>query len=671
MPTGNWRRVLCCRKNPMKNPIHSLRESNAACAAHLPRTLLLACAAALSMPSFSATAQSADSEQKPAAVADAAASSAAAMPVVMLPAVVVTASRLPQTLSDTIANTTLLTRADIERSGASDLPSLLFGQAGIEFGRNGGAGQISNIFMRGANSSQTLILIDGVPVNDNNFGTANLELLPLDAVERIEIVRGNVSAQYGSQAIGGVIQLFTRAPKAGLTGVASLEIGTQGHKKALASLAAGNKETQMRITVSQLKVDGISAKDASINTSANPDKDGTTQTAVQWALSHRLTQGLSVNASHLQNQQTVSYDGFGGVADADTAKQKIGLSQLGLNWAITSAWTGRIKLSNQTNRTHDETNVIPSSDVYSRRQLLSLTSEYQANDSTVLLAGIDRENNRFQYDSYGTFGSHIPTAHRNLAAYYVNLQSKYAAIGWNLALRRDNGDAKEGGSATSYQVGASYDVDPSWSFRGQISTAFKRPTLSQLYDASYGNLNLNPELARNKELGVQWKEEGKLLRLTAFIAKTRNLIDSDPDTYQNVNIAQSRNKGLEVLGESIMPWNGGKIKLAFNSQNPVDATTGEWLSRRAKLAGSIIVEGKAGQLFWNTALKYQGARDDSGYNDTVLSAYTRLDAGLGYAITPKADMYLTLSNLSHAKDQTAYGYSPSPRSVVLRFNYKL
>ena len=127
-----------------------------------------------------------------------------------IPQVVVTATRSEQAITDTLASTTVLTREDIRDTQAVDLPSLLRGAAGIEITQNGGFGNNANVAMRGGNNNHTLILLDGMRINSSTLGTTALERLTLDQIERVEIVRGNVSALYGSEAIGGVIQLFTR-----------------------------------------------------------------------------------------------------------------------------------------------------------------------------------------------------------------------------------------------------------------------------------------------------------------------------------------------------------------------------------------------------------------------------------------------------------------------------
>jgi vitamin B12 transporter len=172
-----------------------------------------------------------------------------------LPPVIVSASRTEQRIGDALPSTTLITRDEIERSQSVDLPSLLRRVAGVEIAQNGGRGTAASAFIRGAESRHTLVLIDGVPVNNLNFGTAAIEHLSLVDVERIEIVRGNVSSLYGSAALGGVIQIFTReasrTPQASVTAQA----GSRGLAQLTASGAVRlDSGTRLRAAVeSQLQ----------------------------------------------------------------------------------------------------------------------------------------------------------------------------------------------------------------------------------------------------------------------------------------------------------------------------------------------------------------------------------------------------------------------------------
>lgn len=160
------------------------------------------------------------------------------------PDVVTSAARTSQVVTDALNSTTVISRADIESATVNDLAGLLRQQSGVIVRQNGPVGNLSQISLRGGDTKQTLILIDGVPLNNLSFGSATLEQIPLSLIDRVEIVRGNVSALYGSQATGGLVQIFTRKAKLGQQADVRFAIGSHGQKQASAQVSTGNEKVQ-------------------------------------------------------------------------------------------------------------------------------------------------------------------------------------------------------------------------------------------------------------------------------------------------------------------------------------------------------------------------------------------------------------------------------------------
>ncbi len=225
---------------------------------------------------------------------------AAGTPVGELNPTVVTASRSEQRLADALPHTTVITRADIERSQAPDAVSLLRREAGIEIAQAGGPGATASLFMRGAGSNQTLILIDGVRVSSGTTGTTQIEQLMADQIDHIEIVRGNVSALYGSDAIGGVVQIFTRngrghAPLAN----AEIEYGARNTKRAQAGISGqlGERgDTSFALSVSEFKTTGFSSINPRQAPNANPNDNAYSNQSVSAQLQHRFLGRLAGGA---------------------------------------------------------------------------------------------------------------------------------------------------------------------------------------------------------------------------------------------------------------------------------------------------------------------------------------------------------------------------------------
>ncbi len=591
-----------------------------------------------------------------------------------LPAVVVTASRLPQTLLDTVANTTLLTRSDIERSGASDLPSLLSDYAGIQLGRNGSVGQAANLFLRGASPRSTLVLIDGVPINDQNDGTARLELLPIDLIDRIEIVRGNVSAEYGSNAVGGVIQLFTRSANA-TGGAVSVELGSQSQAKLTVNAHLRAQATTVLATFSKSKTAGVSAENPAQNPAANPDKDGSKQQSALLHMTHAVRPNLSVGLKALSTTQRSQYDDdYNGTPTSDDAiRQRMTQLSAFADWQITQTWQSQWKISHQTQASRSTANGKPVNSSDNQRNFFSWQNNVDVQALGTVMLGVEHEKTHFLGESFGDYGYATPKHSRSVNTLLAGWQGKAQAISWNINARRDSA---AGQVVNTHGVGGAYAINPAWSVRVATANAFTRPTLGQTYDPNYGNTGLSAERSRNQELGMQWAQNKHLVKLTYHRSDTKNMIGFDPLTYQAINLGHVRNRGLELLSEFAMPWSGGKLRLNANRQNPVNVATGALLQRRAKSQASLGLQGQLGAWQWGLNASHMGARDDVDYNvwpasAVTLKAYLKTDASLSYLPNNTWSIGLYLSNLTRANDQSAYGYSGTPRGAVLRLNYKL
>ena len=253
---------------------------------------------------------------------------AAGTPVSDLNPTIVTASRSEQKLSDALPHTTVITRQDIERSQAPDMVTLLRREAGIEIAQNGGPGSTASIFMRGASSAQTLVLIDGVRASSGTAGGTQIDQLMADQIDHIEIVRGNVSALYGSDAIGGVVQIFTRNGKGhGPLANAEIEYGSRNTKRAQGGISGTLGEqgdTSFALSVSEFKTTGFSSINPQQAPNANPNDNAYTNKSVSAQLSHRFSADWQAGLTYFQTWGTVSYDNaFGLPTDDNVAHNQV------------------------------------------------------------------------------------------------------------------------------------------------------------------------------------------------------------------------------------------------------------------------------------------------------------------------------------------------------------
>ena len=591
-----------------------------------------------------------------------------ANPAPQLKEVVITASRSPQLLTDALPHTTVLNAADIENSQSTDLNSLLQKEAGFQLTQNGGRGTSATIFLRGAASVQVLILVDGIPINKQDAsGGASIEHLMLDQIERVEIVRGNVSAIYGTGAIGGVVQIFTKQggkPRASLTA----EIGSRGSSKLSAGVQSSfgvDNATKLSAGLSTNRTRGFSALDTSIatNASANPDDDGYTNRNWSLALSHDLVKGHTLGLSTTHTDGKGNFDSaFDTPADIHKSRTSLNATTLYSHNRITADWLSKLSVSESQDRyANDYQTAFPVQDEYvSKNRMFNWTNTIALGADWLATVGLEQQRQGVNVDDgYGG----LYAQKRRVNAAFAGVQGKAGSHSLQINVRRDVAQGLENQN-TGY-VGYGYAITPAWKLMASTSTAFNIPPLGYLYAPFFGNPDLKPEKARSRELGLQYSEGNHVLRATVFNTRSRDQFVYDFTSSQFQNIARSKNSGLEVS------YNGqiGKTELrgSLTSQKPVDETTGDTLRRRAKTLASLSVSQPVGQWTLGAGLSYSGARQDGS---NTLDTYTLVDVSARYQINKEFKAFGRVENLSNAKYQTAYGYNQAPRAVFVGINWQ-
>ena len=261
---------------------------------------------------------------------------------------VVTANRSEQLLTDALPHTTVIGRDAIERSQAVDLASLLAGEAGFQSVQNGGRGSATSLFLRGSAATQVLVMIDGVPLTkQDTTGTVSLEHIMLDSIERVEIVRGNVSAIYGSGAVGGVIQLFTRKGQGKPAGYAQLEAGSFNTMRAAAGVGGQVGDTRFALGIGGHRTTGISAIDVAQHPGENPDLDGYRNVNVNLSVSHLLAPGQTIGfrAQGTQGRFDTDGGGWGSATDVYKGSSALGNGSLYSHNQITADWRSELTYS--------------------------------------------------------------------------------------------------------------------------------------------------------------------------------------------------------------------------------------------------------------------------------------------------------------------------------------
>jgi vitamin B12 transporter len=581
--------------------------------------------------------------------------------------VIVTPTRMQQALDKTIADTTVLDEQDIRQSGAADVPTLLRKLAGVEVYQSGGLGKQSSTFMRGTNSSHVLVLLDGVRINSATTGTTALEHIMLDSIERIEVVRGNVSSLYGSEAIGGVIQLFTRRGRGEPILNASAGVGSHGTKRLSAGYAGSTDSTSFSINAGKVKTAGVSAIDTEIAPTANPDNDGYDNNTFNAQIKHAISDDHQLSASLFSTRGDSSYDVSGSWGNLPTdehrAVENMDKVAIVSDNRLTDSWKSHVSLSRGKDGIKGYLNGVEGSHITTVNRQLTWQNELQIADTQRVNLAVERLEQMVESDTVYT---QTKRTVNSLLGGYV---AEYGAHQAQLNLRQDR--YNDFGVANTGLIGYGLSFTDSLRATVSFSSAFKAPTFNDMYaPASWGgNPDLRPERANNREAGLSYASGGQHIDLTYFDNRISDLI-----AYQfplMVNVGQARIDGAELgyTGE----FGDTGISAAVTSQNPRDTATGVVLLRRAKTFGNLGFTQQLGALKLGGEWQYSGKREDIDINTfarTTLEAYSVVNLTANYALGEQLDLAMRVDNLFDRDYMLAHGYNTLGRTIFVGLNYQ-
>lgn len=592
---------------------------------------------------------------------------AAAQPTETLRPVVVTGTVVPRTLGSEVAATSVLTREDLARSGVRDLVSALglVGTALVE--QQGGPGTAAFVRLRGADSRDTLLLVDGVPLTDVTAGLAPLAQVPADIIERIEIVRGNLSALYGANATGGVIHVFTRRGTEGTSAQARVGFGSRATRWANASIAGGSETLRGRLTLGAERSDGYSAIDPASRPLANPDDDGNHRRNAALAVDATVAKGHTLGLDLRVLSDRVDYDSeFAAPADVhhgyvlQHGAALRGRHELSAGWSLD--WrAGEAEERRRNTAVTAMGESITSNVVHSRIAAVDLNGSPVADWAVQF--GAERV-------SQSTDGTSYTQTRRSTNVLRAGLSHDAAWGSLQANVRHD--DTSDFGSATTGLLGGLWRIGGGFSAIANVSTSFTPPTFDFLYYdcLPFGfvcsNPNLVPERARNREIGLQWGDDDTLVRLTAFAARYRDKIANDA-SFIPQNLARARNDGAELTARTRL----GAWRLSGEAvlHDPVDEATGARLLRRAGKQMSLRADYIAPTWSIGGTLRHVGERPDVG--NVVLPSYTLLDLGARWRFAPQWELQATLDNVFDRAYQPTAGYNGRQRGLFVSVGWRM
>lgn len=582
--------------------------------------------------------------------------------------IVVTATRFKQPLKQSLSSTTVITAQDIRNSQAPDVPTILRDVAGVEFSQNGGTGKTSSLYLRGTESTDVLVLVDGVRINSATTGTTALDQLMLDQVERIEVVRGNVSSLYGSEAIGGVIQIFTRHGHGAPSANFSAGLGNQGTRRVSTGISGAADGNDFSVQASAFSTNGVSSLNPGLKPKANPDRDGYRNTSLSANVGHAFNAEHSIRATLFASNGNNQYDSAYGVpTDVNTNRDRIWKASLVSEDQVTDAWHSKLQLANGVDQYRDYLNGAPSATgslFQTASSQLSWQNLLRISDGTRFLLGAESLHQKVSSDISPGYAQTSRQVNSLLAGY----TGHYDAQQVQFNLRQDN-NSQYGNIATGL-LGYGYAFTDAWRATANYSTAFRAPTFNELYYPNYGYATLRPERSRNVEAGLHYYSAKQQFDAVYFHNRIRDLIATAlvNGAYLAQNVNQARIEGIELSYAGRFGDTG--VKAALTSQDPRNTTTGAPLDRRARLYGNLGLTQQFGAWHLGGEWQYSGTRPDSS-NTQVLAAYNVFNLTAGYAVSRKLRWSLRVDNLTNQNDSNAYGYNPLGRRLYAGINYQL
>ena len=574
-------------------------------------------------------------------------------------AITVTASRTSLKVSETLAQVSVIDRDSIILAGFTSLSDILQRYAGTELRATGGPGQPIGIFMRGASAQHTLVLVDGQRIGASTNGAAALENLTPDMIDRIEVVRGPMSALYGSDAIGGVVHIFTRQSNVERR-EANLVAGSYGTQALRAGFTVADEKTSLQIAASTGRIDAASASNrgAGIFT-YHPDKDPYRRSHVELKLSHELWQGERLQISAWQSQGKTHYDA--GAGSDPVNKQILSGLQLKSENRLAAYWRTQLSLG----ETRDDSQLSGTFAARFRTAQRQYTWHNEF-DTRVgrLIAGLERREEAVS----GTTSFQRSERDTNSIYLGVNQKSGDQTLSFNSRLDQES----QYGDRTTGSIAWGYQLWPDELLYFSYGQGFRAPTFNDLYFPGFGNPNLRPEKSESTEFGWRVTREAFRTNFAAFASRIADLIVFDPITSLPQNTRRARITGWEYAVDTA--WLGIDWRTRIARQHANDADTGLPLRGRAKLFGSI-----GASVQWHQNGIWQAGTDltatGSRYDSTDASPTSRLpgmtlwSAHLRYRWDKMWVLELVGHNLANRHYETARGYDGLGRQIQIQIRY--
>lgn len=579
---------------------------------------------------------------------------------------VITGTRTAQTADESLAPISVVTREEIEQRPNNTVTDLLRQTPGLTITSNGGKGTVSSLFLRGTESDQTLVLIDGVRVGSATTGTAALQYLSPDAIESVEIVRGPRSSLYGSEAIGGVIQIFTRKPETGSSANFAVSGGSHSSAGLNAGLSGRSDKGWYQANIASFTTDGFNAcrgkpfPDGGGCFTDEPDDDGFSNTTFSASggmpLGDRVN--ASVNALHIDSD--AEFDG------SFENEQEAVNQLLSGKLEISASDTWNIDLLAAVSKDHADNfkDGAFTSRFDTDRQQFTLQNDIATGSHGTTTIGLDYYNDEVS----GTTDYVVDS--RDNTGLFAQYLGSLSGLELQASLRNDDNEQFGSHSTGGLSIGQAFGSGMRWT--ASWGNAFKAPSFNELYFPGFGNPNLDAETSDSFDIGLSGRSGSTYFSANVFTTDIDAMIAYDAVGGRPVNVGRARINGIELaLGGELGQWNiYSNLTLLAHENRTTGPNQGKQLARRPETAFNLGVQRDFGKLSTLIDLHTQGDSFDDLANTRKLDGFTTVNLNLGYAFNPDWSMNLAINNLFDEQYETAEYYNQDGINGLLTLRYR-
>lgn len=573
-------------------------------------------------------------------------------------AVIVTATRIPKRFNELVNDITIVTREELDRAGPASLATVLQRLPGVEITQAGGIGAAAQVFLRGANAGHTLFLVDGMRVGSASTGLTAVELLPLEQIERIEVLRGPASSLYGSDAIGGVVQVFTRAGRGnpGLNAFAGY--GTHNTVQLGGGYGFERDGTRFSVQAGASSTDGITAVRNPVSTSFNPDADGYRNANGSAQLARTLAAGHEVGVRAFRSEGEKHFDSAPRTFDHRLTESLTSVAAFARN-QFADHWRSSLTIGTST----DDLTSIQSAttqNVFKTRQDQATWQNDFPTSWGLFIGSLE------YLDEHVGGTTAFPVRDRSVSSVLAGYQKAFGSHQLQASLRRD--DNSQFGSHDTWQLGYGYRFTQSLRAWANAGTAYRAPTFNQLYFPGFGNASLRPERSRGVEIGAQLVPAAVQYSAVYYRNKIDDLIVNSGVPLRPFNIDKAEIQGVTLSASGEV--RSATLTASLDLQEPEDGATGRLLPRRAKKHASLAAAGPAFGGRATGEIVASSERYDDAANLRRMGGYGVVNAAYEYFAGRQWTLFARLNNVADKRYELVRDFNVPGRTLFIGARYE-